>query len=467
MRPSRRIRSGMRCSARCCTSARRRRSARSCTARWARRSNGSVPRACRSPPRSSRCTSSAAASRWPRCATTPRRRKPRSLHFSPAECMSPHRARLALLDQAPEGTERNALEITLATLRGVSAFQLLGVGAGSKSAFQRAYALLAGVPQHPMRGLLLHGFGFVLCLRAEYAEALAVAERAEALSSATNDPVLAAGRVHRARPGAPAAGPAARGARMARARARARWSRSTSRPAEIFVADPQVDAAGLLGIQLLHLGLVEQARARLQQAHARARSCDSRWRGWSQSGATRFSRCAWATPSVSRRLPTRCRRSSTSSRSRMAGCVPWFRGWADARMGQPREGYRQDSRGVRRKHAARDAGGRQREPGVCRGGARARRRLGRSRRATPGSAAVRARARERVYLPQLFLMRGCDRPCAWRAPRRSRFGPAALAEARAQEAPWLELLALVELCEPKARQAEDRRGAGRTHRPAS
>ena len=39
------------------------RPARSSTAKSVRRSNGSVPRACRSPPRSSRCTSSAAASR--------------------------------------------------------------------------------------------------------------------------------------------------------------------------------------------------------------------------------------------------------------------------------------------------------------------------------------------------------------------------------------------------------------------
>ena len=50
--------------------------------------------------------------------------------------------------------------------------------------------LLADIPEHPMRRRLLHGFGFVLSLRADYAEALAVAERAEALSSATSDPVL-------------------------------------------------------------------------------------------------------------------------------------------------------------------------------------------------------------------------------------------------------------------------------------
>ena len=68
--------------------------------------------------------------------------------------------------------------------------ECLARAAKQSSALQRAYALLDEDPQHPMRGRLLHGFGFMLRLRAEYAEALAVADRAEALGSATNDPVL-------------------------------------------------------------------------------------------------------------------------------------------------------------------------------------------------------------------------------------------------------------------------------------
>ena len=72
-----RIRSGMRCSARCCTTARRRPRACSCTATWARPSNASAPPAWRFRPRSWRCISTAGGSRWPRCATTPRRPKRR------------------------------------------------------------------------------------------------------------------------------------------------------------------------------------------------------------------------------------------------------------------------------------------------------------------------------------------------------------------------------------------------------
>ena len=113
------------------------------------------------------------------------------LHLSPAECESLTERALSLLPQAPEGAERTSLEFALATLRGVAAAHLHGISSDeAKDAFQHAYALLGDLPRHPMRALLLHGFGFGLCLRAEYAEALAVAERAEALASSTNDSVL-------------------------------------------------------------------------------------------------------------------------------------------------------------------------------------------------------------------------------------------------------------------------------------
>ena len=64
---------------------------------------------------------------------------------------------------------------------------------------------------------------------------------------------------------------------------------------------------------------------------------------------------------------------------------------------------------------------------------------------------------ERVYLPQLFLMQAAiargrgDSPLPLSASARQ-----AVAEARAQEAPWLELIALIELCESDGAQAEDR-----------
>ena len=64
---------------------------------------------------------------------------------------------------------------------------------------------------------------------------------------------------------------------------------------------------------------------------------------------------------------------------------------------------------------------------------------------------------ERVYLPQLYLLEAAiarsrgERTVADASVRR------AIAEARAQEAPWLELMALIELCDREHATAEDRR----------
>ena len=111
-------------------------------------------------------------------------------HFSPEECLTITERASRLLDGVPEGRERDALEITIRTLHGLAATRVLGAGSEAKNAFQRAYSLLDDDTAHPMRGRLLHGFGFMLCLRAEYAEALAVADRAEALALATGDAAL-------------------------------------------------------------------------------------------------------------------------------------------------------------------------------------------------------------------------------------------------------------------------------------
>ena len=193
------------------------------------------------------------------------------LHFSPALCIGLTERAMVLLRQAPEGIERDTLEITLATLQGVSAFHTLGVGSEARNAFERAYTLLADVPEHPMRGRLLHGFGYLLGLRGDYTQALAVAERAEALSSEANDPALmlvaciVQGEVHHL---------------QGRTQATRRWLERALAIAEpldiganeIFAADPQVMLHGMLAIELVRSGLVEQGRAHMQQARTRAQT---------------------------------------------------------------------------------------------------------------------------------------------------------------------------------------------------
>ena len=134
----------------------------------------------------------------------------------------------------------------------------------------------------------------------------------------------------------------------------------------------------------------------------------------------------------------------------------WFSGWADARNGNPREGFRR----IRESHE---------ENTRLRMVAGASETLGYGRRRSCWPATVDGAQRqleqalqivnvhgERVYLPQLFLIEGAiararGQPAAALASVRS-----AIEEARAQEAPWLELLALVELCKHEGAKAKDR-----------
>ena len=367
-------------------------------------------------------------------------------HLSPAECMSLTEHGLTLLNHTPEGTERNTLEVALTTLLGISAAQVLGVSSEAKRAFQRAYSLLHAAPQHPMLRRLMHGFGFVLYLRADYAEALAVAERAETLFSETNDPVLvvAASIVH-----------AEVDHLQGRSRSARAWierglatAESLATAAETFLADPQVTLLGLLGIELLRLGQIEQARARLQRAHARA--CDLK-QPMSRLVAI------WYDALFEVRLGNAERVAAVADEMRQLvdefalalgrTACRWFRGWADARMGDPREAYRR----------IREAYEENTRLGMLVGGSEV---LGYAAEALLLAGELEAAQRqvdealqvskaldEHVYLPQLFLTeagiaraRG-DSTTARASVRR------AVAEALAQEAPWFELMALLELCE--------------------
>ncbi|MGJ7510298.1 AAA family ATPase [Variovorax sp. GT1P44] len=369
------------------------------------------------------------------------------LHFSPASCVSLTERASALLQQAPLGEERNTLELVIATLHGVAAFQSLGVGSETRDALKRAYALLQALPEHPMRGRLLHGFGYVLSLRGEYAQALEVAQRAEALAAESNDPVLMMaacivhGEVHQlqGRPQA-ALGWIERGL--------ATVERLDLAASEIFVADPQVTLLGMLAIEFVHRGLVEQARAHVQRSHDRARALRQ---PMTQLVAT------WHEALLEVRLGNPGRVAAVAEG--MQALVDEFAlvqgqtacrgysGWALALNGTPLAGHRLIQE-------------------ACEGNARLGMRSGVTE--VLGYAAqalllagdldaaqiqlqeamqVADELAERVYLPQLCLL---DAAIA-RAQGRTDAGAAAvrvaIEEAQAQQVPWLELLALVDLCE--------------------
>jgi DNA-binding winged helix-turn-helix (wHTH) protein len=380
------------------------------------------------------------------------------LHFSPAETISLTERALSLLPSVEASSARTTLEITLAALQGAAAVQAVSIGSTqAKQAYQRAQALLDDAPQHPLRGLFLHGLGYVLWIRGELDEADVLARRSEALADRTADPTtrVCACLVHGI---------------VAHARGRPRiardWLEKTlaaaegldkTAPAALFAADPIVVAIGLLALQLVQLGLVAQARARVREAHARARALRT---PGPQSAAL------WLEALVEVRTGNAERVAEVSAQMlalieeyalmpHVRAAHLWLSGCAQARLGDPRAGYDRIREGCEqavpfglrglmseaRAYGAEALAGSGDWPA-------ARRELDEAMRCAEAIG-------ERQYLTQSLVLDGQIADGLGQPQRARDSMRRAVAEARVQEAPWLELMALSALCERADAGAKD------------
>ena len=134
----------------------------------------------------------------------------------------------------------------------------------------------------------------------------------------------------------------------------------------------------------------------------------------------------------------------------------WFRGWADARMGAPRDGYERIREAYEDNARLGMLAGASEVLGYATEALLLADDLDAAQKHLEEALHIADKLGERVYLPQLFLMEATiarargERKGADASVRR------AIAEARAQEAPWLELIALTELCERDRVRPEDR-----------
>jgi ATP/maltotriose-dependent transcriptional regulator MalT len=204
----------------------------------------------------------------------------------------------------------------------------------------------------------------------------------------------------------------------------------------------------MLGVQLLHLGLVEQGRARLREAHVRA---DQLGQPTAQMVAI------WNEALFELRLDDVQRVAALAEEMRALAeefalahgrtACQWFGGWAEARMGAPLEGYRRirkaldDNVRLGMLAGASENLGYAAEALLLSGDWHA------ARQQLVEAMTIAHRSGEQVYQPQLSLVEAAiarargDDEMAGATLRR------AVVEARAQGAPWLELLALLALCE--------------------
>ena len=211
-----------------------------------------------------------------------------------------------------------------------------------------------------------------------------------------------------------------------------------------------------LALPLLHVGLVDQARARLETALARARRLGQ---PMAHMVALWFSSLFEVRLGNTDRVATLAdtMRAIVEDAALAQGYGPsrWYRGWAEARLGASLEGYRSIRHAF--EHNARlgmycggpEVLGYATEALVLAGDWDA------AQQQFDEAMKLAERLAERAYLPQLLMLRarialakedlGAAREATY----------AALHEAHDQKAPWLELAALVALCELDPPMPED------------
>jgi DNA-binding winged helix-turn-helix (wHTH) protein/tetratricopeptide (TPR) repeat protein len=378
------------------------------------------------------------------------------LHFSPAECKELAEHGLGLLDRAPGSMDRIALEISLATLNGVATSHLLGFSSNdAKSALVRAHALLGEAPQHRMRGLLVHSLSLALLTRAEYAEAIDMAERSDVLATSNDDPVLRLGvcivqgdvQMLQGEP---------RQSRSWFERGLSAIASLKASSENLFLDDPHVTTLVLLAVQLLHLGLVESGRRRLHEAHALMREGVQ---PMAQMIAVWFEAVFELRLGNAERVAELAQQGETLvdefalAQGRTA--FRWFRGWANAHLGQPHEGYAlireayEENTRLGMLSGASETLGYAAEALLLAGD------LDGARRELDQALHISEKFGETIYLPQLLLTEAAIARGQGNSRGATDSVKRAIAEARQQGAAWFELLAMMELIEHSDATSED------------
>jgi len=377
-------------------------------------------------------------------------------HLHPGECLQLTERALSLIARAQPTPERTSLEFTLATLRGVAAFHVLGVGDEARKAYLQGRALLGDVGLHPLRGVLVQGIGQLLSLRAEYAEALATADHVDVLAAETGDPLLEIAALSTRGDTQMFLG-RSRDGRKTLERALVAIE-STSASAEQFIGDPRPSTLAMLAVQLTHLGLVDQARERIKQAYA----CVAR-----RPQPLAEMRTIWCDVLVQVRLGDTERVAKLAAQmsalvekhglaqGRMA--ARWFRASANARRESELDAFEEIRAAYEENTALGMLAGASEVLGYAADALVLHGDFDGAARQVEEALAVVERHGERYYLPQLLLTqaavaRGRGDAAAADASMRG-----ALEEARVQEAPWLELLSLTALCDGSAAKKDDQR----------
>jgi len=379
-------------------------------------------------------------------------------HFSPLEAINLIAAGLRLLDHAPAGVQRMELELALVHHRGIACAQVFGIASPeSISAFDRARVLCDALPETPERALLFNGLGLTRYVRGDYPGAIEIAERARECAERLHHALLRLyycmlrGLVHVMQGEYPSARE-----RLAGGLEAYRELNEDRLPLAAFVVHPLVTIESYLAIVLMHMGLADQSRALIRSARAHAdviRQPMTRMLAYWNEALIAIRTEDVETVAVNAehlRVIT-----EETMLAQFAGPAKWLQGWAEARVGSPRVGFRTIREGYEI-HAklGRYSGNTETlnfgaEALLIAGD------LAEARVQLDQAEALAARIGERFELPNIQLVRARVVLAEGDHQGAQDLMQAALRTAREQQAPYYELKALVALCSLEKPSAND------------
>jgi DNA-binding winged helix-turn-helix (wHTH) protein/tetratricopeptide (TPR) repeat protein len=263
-------------------------------------------------------------------------------NFAPREAIDITSHALTLMPRCPESNERLELEFALISIRGLACSQQFGLASSEGAiAYRRVLELCDVLPLTPARAQVLGGIAWMYYIRGEYDEAHQLALHMESLASTHDDALLAIascallGVIHTMR------GKYLESRRYLERGLEVCASLGDKVPLTAFVADPVVVLKVNLAIPLMHLGLVDQARAQMDAAVMRGRQ-----RG-ELMGRTIALWCA-AMFEMRMQRPDRVAEHAQALRrlvddhaiGQAQGPSRWVSGWAEAHLRSPQEGLR-------------------------------------------------------------------------------------------------------------------------------
>ncbi|MFT3953791.1 MAG: AAA family ATPase [Piscinibacter sp.] len=269
--------------------------------------------------------------------------------FAPTEVVTLTERALDLLPSAADTQERMELELLLVARRGL-AFSMLESfsSAEAKQSFERALALCDLLPQTPQRAWVMSGLGWVLYGRAEYAAALALAQRIEAMGNEHGDAALRICACNLYGLTLSQQGDWEGGRAWLEQGVALCEAIGEALPVARFVIDPRVTLHALLGLALLPLGHAAEAQACRDKALALAERSGQR---------TAVMMALWCAGLIAQRLEqpelviqhARALESLWLDHGVAAaeGPARWMRGWAIAQLGDARAGHTLIEEGLR------------------------------------------------------------------------------------------------------------------------